>query len=44
MIYLEGIKTRVTMAVMLKVDLSSDGKTRGDVFIKVSGIRLQRLD
>lgn len=39
MIYLEGIKTRVTMAVMLKDDLSSDGKTLGDVFIKVSGTR-----
>jgi len=39
MIYLEGIKTKVTMAVMLKDELSPDERTIGDVFIRVSGIR-----
>jgi len=44
MIYIEGIKTRVNMAVMLKNELSPDEKIIGDVFIKVSGIRLLRLN
>jgi hypothetical protein len=43
MIYLEGIKTRVTMALVLKDELSPDGKTIGDAFIKVSGTRKKPL-
>lgn len=39
MIYLERKKTTLSLAVMLKDDLSPDKKTIGDVFLEASGIR-----
>lgn len=39
MILLERIKTNLSMAVMLKDDLSTDKKVIGDVFMKASGIK-----
>lgn len=39
MIFLERTKTSLTLAVMLKDDLSPDKKTIGDVFLKATGVR-----
>lgn len=39
MIFLENIKTKVTLAVTLKDDFSPDKTVIGDVFLRVPGIR-----
>lgn len=39
MIFLERIKTNLSLAVMLKDDISPDKQVIGDVFLKASGIR-----
>ncbi len=39
MVFLERTKTSLTLAVMLKDDLSPDKKTIGDVFLNATGVR-----
>lgn len=43
MIYLERTKSILSLAVMLKDDLSPDKKTIGEVFLKATGVRKEIL-